>query len=229
MPADDTTQAWGNDSPRYDAHGPGALGRLGESPEHSRLRWPFWLVALTAGLTLGACSGAGQAPAAPVSATPVSATPVHATPGSAMPTANLLLRPVFETPFTFKDAMGDVMNVSLIGVMYGPQGTADISPGIAYRWVGAEFKIVGISGTSSGAPNADISLIPVLSDTETYRPDPSGVMAGCPGFRGGYTVTAGQTSIGCVIFRGPWDDRWQRIEWRAGSGATPVSWYVPEP
>lgn len=122
-----------------------------------------------------------------------------------MPTANLLLRPVFETPFTFKDAMGDVMNVSLIGVMYGPQGTADISPGIAYRWVGAKFKIVGISDTSSGAPNADISLIPVPSDTETYRPDPSGVMAGCPSFR--YRVTAGQTSIGCVIFRGPWDDR----------------------
>jgi hypothetical protein len=53
--------------------------------------------------------------------------------------------------------MGNVMTVSLIGVMYGPQGTADISPSIAYRWVGAKFKLVGISqhairSVSSGHP-----------------------------------------------------------------------------
>jgi hypothetical protein len=45
----------------------------------------------------------------------------------------------------------------LIGVMYGPQGTADISPDISYRWVGANFKFVGISqhairSVSSGHP-----------------------------------------------------------------------------
>lgn len=221
------------DPPSYGAHGHRTLRRRsGESPEHSRLRWPFWLVALSAGLTLGACSASGQAPAVPVSATPVPATPVYATPAFALPTPNLLLGPVFEgqvgMPFTFKDAMGDVMTVSLIGVMYGPQGTTDTSPGIAYRWVGAKFKIVGISGTSSGTPNADSSLIPVPSDTQTYRPDSSGVITGCPSFQGSYTVNAGETSTGCVIFKGPWDDRWERIEWRARLGGTSVSWYVPE-
>jgi len=40
-------------------------------------------------------------------------------------------------------------------------------------------------------------------------------------------VTAGQTSIGCVVFKGPWDDRWARIEWRAGAGGTPATWYLP--
>jgi len=151
---------------------------------------------------------------------------------SATPTPNSLQEPVFEgqvgTPFTFKDAMGDAMTVSLIGVTYAPQGTADQSPGIGYRFVGAKFKIVGISGTSSGDANSDASLIPVLSDTQTYRPDVSGVITGCSNFNGGsYMVTAGQTSIGCVVFKGPWDDRWARIEWRAGAGGTPATWYLP--
>jgi len=58
-------------------------------------------------------------------------------------------------------------------------------------------------GTSSGVPNTDASLIPVPSDTETYGPAPSGVISGCPSFGGSYTVTAGHTSIGCVISRVP--------------------------
>jgi hypothetical protein len=74
---------------------------------------------------------------------------VSTRPVSATPTPNSLQKPVFwgppGAPFTFTDAMGNVMTVSLIGVMYGPQGTADISPSIAYRWVGAKFKLVGIS------------------------------------------------------------------------------------
>ncbi len=228
MNADDAThQRWAciNDSPRSGAHDHRTLRRLGEGPEHSYPRWPFCL-ALGAGLTIGACSPSGQAPATPVSATPVSATP----------TSNSLDNPIFPlfeglagTPFTFTDAAGNVMTVSLIGVMYGPQGTADTSPGIAYRWVGAKFKIVGISGRFSGVPIADASLIPVPSDTQTYRPDVNGVLIGCPSFRGSYTVTAGQTIIGCVIFKGPWDDRWERIEWRAGLGATPGTWSPPEP
>lgn len=134
------------------------------------------------------------------------------------------------TPFTFKDATGNVMTVSFIGVIYGPQGTADISPGIGYRWVGAKFEIVGISGTSSGDANADAALIPVPSDTETYSPDVNGVITGCPNFNvGRYKVTAGQTSFGCVVFRGPWDDRWERIEWHVGFGGAPAIWPVPEP
>jgi len=192
-------------------------------PELSHLRWPFWLVALVAGLTLAACSASGQAPATPGSATPVPATP---TPASSQ-------EPVFvgaavRTPITIKDATGDVMTVSLIGMIYGPQGTADTSPGIAYHWVGAKLEIVGVSGTSSGDANADASLIPIPSDTETYRPDVNGVITGCPNFNGGhYTVTAGQTSVGCVIFKGPWDDRWERVVWHAGLGGAPASWSVP--
>ena len=142
--------------------------------------------------------------------------------------------PIFEgtvvTPFTFKDATGNVMTVSLIDVIYGPQGTADISPGIGYRWVGAKFEIVGISGTSSGDANTGALLIPGPSDPETYGPDVNGVITGCPNFNGGrYKVTAGQTSFGCFVFRGFWDDRWDRIEWRVGFGGAPAMWRVPEP
>ena len=150
--ADGTTQALGNDSPGYSAHSHGTLGRLGESPEHGHPRRPLWLVALGGELTLGACGASDQAPALHVSARSVSATP----------TPNSLQEPVFWGPvgtaFTFQDATGNVMTVSLIDVMYGPQGTSDISPGIAYRWVGATFKIVGVSDTSSGVPNAEASL-----------------------------------------------------------------------
>lgn len=150
--ADGTTQALGNDSPGYGAHSHGTLGRLGESPEHGHPRRPLWLVALGGELTLGACGASDQTPALHVSARSVSATP----------TPNSLQEPVFWGPvgtaFTFQDATGNVMTVSLIDVMYGPQGTSDISPGIAYRWVGATFKIVGASDTSSGVPNAEASL-----------------------------------------------------------------------
>jgi hypothetical protein len=221
MAADDATDqrlaGGGKDPPRYGGDGRRTLRRPRESPQHSHPRWPFWLVALGAGLTLGACSASGQVPATPMSATAVSATP----------TPNSLQGPV-GTPFTYKDATGNVMTVSLIGVTYAPQGTADQSPGIGYRFVGAKFKIVGISGTSSGDANSDASLIPVLSDTQTYRPDVSGVITGCSNFNGGsYMVTAGQTSIGCVVFTGPWDDRWARIVWRSGAGGTPATWDLP--
>jgi hypothetical protein len=144
---------------------------------------------------------------------------------AATPTPNNLERPVGAS-FTDTDSSNNEMTVTLMSVQ-DPATGADqyTTPDNGKRFVAARFKIVGKSGTFSDDANSNATVIG--SDSQTYQADFSNVK-GCTNFNSGsYTVTAGQTSIGCVVFQVPKGVKVAQIEWGAlfGGGA-PAIWMV---
>ncbi len=126
------------------------------------------------------------------------------------------------------DSSGNVMTITLTAIEDPAKGAYQYTvPDPGKRFVASKFTIVGKTGTFSDDANSDASLIG--SDNQTYSPDFSNV-AGRTNFNNGtYTVTPGQTSVGCVAFQGA-----ERRQTRRVSSGTPFSaaarprtWTVP--
>lgn len=116
------------------------------------------------------------------------------------------------------------MTVTLMQVMDPAHGTMYESPTTGDRFVGGKFRIVGVSGTFSDDANIDASLIG--SDNQTYSADFDSI-AGCTDFNSGtYTVTSGQTSVGCVTFQLPVGVTIAQIQWGGFLSGAPGVWTV---
>jgi hypothetical protein len=139
-------------------------------------------------------------------------------------TPNNLTGPV-GTAYTDTDASGNVMTVTLTGITDPAQG-ADVytTPNNGFHFIATKFSISGVSGTSSDDANSVAAV--VGADSQTYSPDFSNVR-GCTNFNEGeYSVAAGATSVGCVVFQVPNGVKVASVQWGGGYGATPAVWTI---
>lgn len=145
-------------------------------------------------------------------------------PSTTTSTANDLSGPV-GMPFTDTDDQNNKMEVTLTQIIDPAKPANEFgTPDNGNRFVGAKFSIKGISGEFSDDANTDAVLIG--SDGQTYQPDFNDI-AGCTNFNAGsYSVSPGQTTIGCVVFQVPERVQVQSIQWGGGFGATPATWTV---
>jgi hypothetical protein len=183
-----------------------------------------WLVGAAAvAVTSVAIVGCGGTIASTSSGPGVGTAPTSAAAATATP--NSLKGPA-GTAFSDTDASGNVITITLNAIEDPAKGADQYTaPDTGKRFVAAKFTIVGKTGTFSDDANSDASLIG--SDNQTYSPDFSNV-AGCTNFNNGtYTVTPGQTSVGCVVFQVPNGVKPAEIEWNAifSSGA-PATWTI---
>ena len=100
------------------------------------------------------------------------------------------------------DGNGNKMNVTLVKIIDPAQGADQYTtPDTRKRFVGIELQLAGTKGTLSGDVNTEVSA--VGSNNQTYTPDFDSI-AGCTNFNdGAYTLTAGQSSTGCVTLQVP--------------------------
>jgi hypothetical protein len=118
------------------------------------------------------------------------------------------------------------MAVTLTAVTDPASGTAYESPNPGERFVGATFKLEGLKGTYSDDANSDAVIIG--SNNQTYSASFQS-LAGCTNFNyGTFTVSPGQTSVGCVAFQVPTGVTVASVEWNpnAFSTSNPATWVV---
>jgi hypothetical protein len=140
-------------------------------------------------------------------------------------TPNSLTGPI-GTAFTDTDSTNDVMTVTLTAVQDPAVGSDQFDqPDAGNRFVAAKFTLVGKTGAFSDDANSDATLIG--SDSQTYQPDFDNVN-GCTNFNSGsFTVTPGETSIGCVVFQVPSAIKVKQIQWGSEfSTGAPAVWTV---
>ena len=129
---------------------------------------------------------------------------------------------------------GNVSSVTLIKVIDPAKGADEFNtPDNGKRFVGAEFRIKDLSGTTDDDANSN--AVAQGSNSQTYTADFSDI-AGCTNFNDGeYNVTAGQSVVGCVVFQVPKGVKTSAIQWAPDSiflraqppGICSSSWLVP--
>jgi hypothetical protein len=130
--------------------------------------------------------------------------------------------------FTDNDGNGDVMNITLNSVINpatSTEGSLFLTAGDIL--IGTKFTLVGKMGTSTG--DVDFDGVTVIgSDGQTYTPDITDDIVGCTNFNSGsYSVTPGQTSVGCVSFQIPKAVKPAQVEWSdLFSNNAPAIWTV---
>jgi hypothetical protein len=169
--------------------------------------------------TLTTHKAAATTPAATPATTPAP-TPVAQTTTTSSSTS--LTGPV-GTPYTDTDAQNNEMSVTLTQVIDPAQGANEFdTPDNGNRFVGAKFKIAGISGSFSDDANSDAVVIG--SDGQSYTPDFSDI-AGCTNFNaGGFSVSPGTSATGCVAFQVPQGVTVASVQWGGAFGGTPATW-----
>jgi hypothetical protein len=115
------------------------------------------------------------------------------------------------------------MSVKLTHVIDPAKGANEFdTPDNGKRFVGAKFKIRGVSGSFSDDANSE--AVVVGSNGQSYQPDFSDI-AGCTNFNDGeFDVTPGTSSIGCVVFQVPERIKVASIQWGGSFGGTPATW-----
>lgn len=162
------------------------------------------------------------------SAAPATKTPTAHAKAKAIPTPSNSLSGPVDTTYTVTDQSGNKISVALTRVIDPAQGSDQFTtPDNGNRFVGAVFKIMGLSGTFSDDANNDATLIG--SNGQTYSADFNSI-AGYTNFNSGeYNVSAGEKSVGAVTFQVPIAVKVAKIEWSAngGFGGAPAEWQVP--
>jgi hypothetical protein len=127
------------------------------------------------------------------------------------------------TPYTDTDAQNNEMSVTLTQVIDPAQGANEFdTPDNGNRFVGAKFKIAGMSGSYSDDANSDAVVIG--SDGQSYTPDFNDI-AGCTNFNAGaFSVSPGTSATGCVAFQVPQGVTVASVQWGGGFGGTPATW-----
>jgi hypothetical protein len=147
--------------------------------------------------------------------------------GAATPTSAPKTEAVGST-FEDDDGNGDVMNITLSTVINpatSTEGTIFLTAGDYL--IGLKFTLVGKTGTSTG--DVDFDTVSVIgSDGQTYTPDITDDITGCTNFNdGSYSVTPGQTSVGCAAFQLPKAVKPAQVEWSdLFGGNAPAVWTV---
>jgi hypothetical protein len=197
---------------------------------HSRSRWAFWLVAVVASVSLGACAAsrptiAPSAPAAPTTAASSLASPALGisqlppptdpplVPGA--PAPHLAVELSVGTPYTFMGPSGDEMQVKFLGLIDNAQGTNGAHAAAGFRFVAAKLEILGAASSILVDANRDAFLMP--SDGNSASPQVNDFVKGCTNFhRGSYALDAGDVIDGCLVFQVFNDLRVRTMEWGVG-------------
>lgn len=182
------------------------------------------LISVTATMAvLTACGASVSKSSAPATSAPQS---TSAAPSPTPSPSNSLSGPV-GTSYRVTNG-SNVMSVTLTKIVDPAQGADQYTtPDPGKRFVGAVFKLTGVTGSFSDDANSDASL--QGSNGQTYSPDFSNI-AGYTNFNSGqFNISAGDTSIGAVTFQVPTGVKVTKIEWSAtgGFGGNPAEWQVP--
>ena len=163
-----------------------------------------FLVACGATATVVTPTALGSTP----TATPASSTPTAATVG---------------TTYTLDDGSGNVMEITLT-TLINP-ATSALPPDAGSYLVAAKFQLVGKTGTYTG--DAFVSASAIGGDHQTYSGYLYGVN-GCTDFNSGsFSVSPGQTSVGCVAFQLPNAVKPAQVMWtELISSGKPATWDV---
>jgi hypothetical protein len=105
-----------------------------------------------------------------------------------------------------------------------PDNSFDAAPA-GQHLVGVMIKVRGVSGTSTSDAN---NTVVSGSNGQTYQFSFSG-LAGCTNFNGGdFTVTPGESQVGCVAFAVPNGVKITQVSYVApvGMGETSAIWKV---
>ena len=96
-----------------------------------------------------------------------------------------------------------------------PQNSTEAAPS-GQRLIGVEFAITGVKGTYSDDANG--AAVVIGTNSQTYQFSFS-TIAACTNFNAGdFTVTRGQTAIGCVVFQLPDSVKVRQVQYQAGDG-----------
>lgn len=128
--------------------------------------------------------------------------------------------------FDVQDGSGDTYRVTLVKVVDPAQGAAGPydTPDSGTRFVGAVFRITGVSGSPKGDDASNDAAL-VGSNGKTYTTDFNDI-AGYANFNDGVIqVAQGGTTIGAVSFQVPDGVQVTDVQWSSanGFGAT-VAW-----
>lgn len=174
---------------------------------------------------LTACGASVSKSSAPATSAAAPST-TSAAPSPTPSPSNSLSGPV-GTSFRVTDG-SNVMDVTLTKVIDPAQGADQYTtPDPGKRFVGAVFKLKGVTGSFSDDANSDASL--QGSNGQTYSPDFNNI-AGYTNFNSGeFNISTGEKSIGAVAFQVPNGVKITKIEWSAtgGFGGSPAEWQVP--
>lgn len=129
----------------------------------------------------------------------------------------------YEVTTTDDSGNTEVYQVTLVKVREhaAPDNQFDAAPA-GQHLVGAEFRITGVTGTSSDDANSD--AVANGTDEQAYQPVFGGLAAGTNFDSGDFNVTPGQTSIGWVAFQLPDGITAANIQWSSGLDGTPATW-----
>lgn len=176
------------------------------------------------GLTGAGCSSGS------VSNTPVNNSPAAASASGASAPDTTAAPSIAHvgSAIALTDQKGNKANVTLAQVINPAQGADQFTtPDNGKRFVGLKFVIAATSGTVSDDADSDATIIG--SDNQTYQADFSDI-AGCTNFDSGtFTVAAGGSSTGCVVYQLPTGVNVSKVRFdiAGGFGDTVAEWLVP--
>lgn len=173
--------------------------------------------------TAGSCGSSAS-----VSNKPVNNAPAATSSGGSSATTAAPSVAHVGSAISLTDDKGNKANITLAQVIDPAQGADQFTtPDNGKRFVGLKFVIAATSGTVSDDANSDATIIG--SDGQTYQADFSGI-TGCTNFDSGtFTVAAGTSSTGCVVFQVPTGVTVSKVRFdiNGGFGSTVAEWLNP--
>lgn len=192
------------------------------------------VVALVAGIAVGAATEGGHKASPGPMVSPVTSTANPATtapPPTPAPSASSadLTGPLgTEYTITSQDQDGNSTSYDVAAARIAdPAKGADEfnTPDPGKRLVGVEFTITGDTGYSTDDANSDAVIIG--DDGQSYTADFSSISEGTNFSNGDFGVRANQTQVGWVTFQVPQGVRVSSVQWQVGIDQQPAEWDLP--
>lgn len=188
----------------------------------------LWIPAAAAVVILATTAGSCGSSSS-ISNTPTSNAPAAQSSGATAPPATSAPQLAHVgSAIAVTDDQHNKANVTLAQVVDPAQGADSYTtPDNGKRFVAAKFVIAATSGTVHDDANNDATIIG--SDNQTYSADFSNI-AGCTNFdSGNFTVAAGSSSTGCVVFQIPTGVTVSKVRFNVVSGFADATaeWLVP--
>jgi hypothetical protein len=188
------------------------------------------LAGATVALALGVAACGSLSSTTPQTTTPPSATSTTApstTTSSTAPSTTTTTIPAVGTGQTLTVGAGDKVTMYVLKITdpATPASSSDAAPA-GQHLVSVTIKVRGLSGTSTADANGTIVI---GSNGQTYEFTVTQGLAGCTNFNyGDFTVTPGESQVGCVAFAVPNGVKIAQVSYVAplGMGDTSATWKV---
>ena len=132
------------------------------------------------------------------------------------------------TTYRVTDDNGNVMTVTLTKLIDPAQGTDQFTtPNNGFRFVGAVFRLKGVSGTFNDDANNDATVIG--ANGQSYTADFNSIAEYTNFNDGQFNLTPGQRSVGAVTFQVPVGIKVTSVQWSGtgGFGGSSATWTLP--